>query len=69
MELYCCHRVSTHLQLNMYIYIYIIEGRGGMIGTIVLRTLEGNKITRPIQLVIQLEFDQGGEDVEDLLSS
>jgi hypothetical protein len=40
-----------------------------MIHTVVLRTPEGNKITHPIQLVIPLEVDQGGEDVEELLSS
>ena len=39
-----------------------------MIRTVVLRTPEGNKITRPIQLV-GLEVDQGGEDVEEHLSS
>ena len=27
---------------------------------------EGNVLVRPIQLVIPLEVDQGGEDVEDL---
>jgi hypothetical protein len=43
----------------------LMEGRDGMIRTVVLRTPEGNKITRPIQLVIPLEVDQGGEDVED----
>jgi hypothetical protein len=47
----------------------LIEGRDGMIRTVVLRTPEGNKITRPIQLVIPLEVDQGGEDVEERLSS
>ena len=46
----------------------LIEGRDGMIRTVVLRTPEGNKITRPIQLVIPLEVDQGGEDVEERLS-
>jgi len=47
----------------------LIEGRGGMIHTVVLRTPEGNRITRPIQLVIPLEVDQDGEDVEEILSS
>jgi len=46
----------------------LIEGRDGMICTVVLRTPEGKKITRPIHLVIPLEVDQGGEDVEELLS-
>jgi hypothetical protein len=46
----------------------LIEGRDGTISTVVLRTPEGNKITRPIQLVIPLEVDQGGEDVEECLS-
>jgi hypothetical protein len=39
-----------------------------MICTIVLHTPEGNKITPLIQLVIPLEVDQGGEDVEEYLS-
>ena len=47
----------------------IIEGRDGRMLTVVLRTPEGNKIVRPIQLVIPLEVDQGGEDVEERLSS
>jgi hypothetical protein len=47
----------------------LIEGRDGRIRTVVLRTPEGRKITRPIQLVIPLEVDQGGEDVEECLSS
>ena len=47
----------------------LIEGRDGMIRTAVLRTREGRKITRPIQLVIPLEVDQGGEDVKECLSS
>jgi hypothetical protein len=46
----------------------LIEGRDGRVRTIVLRTPEGNNITRPIQLVIPLEVDQGGEDVEECLS-
>ena len=46
-----------------------IERQDGMIRTFVLRTPEGNKITRLIQLVNPLEFDQGGEDVEERLSS
>jgi hypothetical protein len=47
----------------------LIEGRDGKIRTVVLRMPEGRKITRPIQLVIPLEVDQGGEDVEECLSS
>jgi hypothetical protein len=47
----------------------LIEGRDGKIRTAVLRNPEGNKLTRPIQLVIPLEVDQGGEDVEEYLSS
>ena len=47
----------------------LIEGRDGMIRTVVFRTAEGNKITRPIQLVTPLKVDQGGEDVEERLSS
>jgi len=46
----------------------LIEGRVGRIRTVVLRTPEGNEITRPIQLVVPLEVDQGGEDVEECLS-
>jgi len=37
----------------------LIEGRDGMTRTVVLRTPEGNKISRPIKLVIPLEVDQG----------
>jgi hypothetical protein len=37
----------------------LVEGRYGIIRTVLLRTLEGNKITRPIHLVIPLEVDQG----------
>ena len=39
-------------------------GRDGRIRTVLLRTPEGNRISRPVQLVIPLEIDQGGEDVE-----
>jgi hypothetical protein len=46
----------------------LIEGRDGRMRTVVLRTPEGDKITLPIQLVIPLEVDQGGEDVEERLS-
>ena len=30
---------------------------------VALQTSDGHKVTRPIQLVIPLEVDQGGEDV------
>ena len=45
----------------------LIEGRDGMIHKVVIRTPERNKITRPIQLVIPMEVNQGGEDVEEYL--
>jgi hypothetical protein len=47
----------------------LVKGRDGMIRTVVLRTPDGNKITHPIQLVIPLEVDQGGGDVDECLSS
>jgi hypothetical protein len=47
----------------------LMEGRDGKIRSAVFRPPEGNRITRPIQLVIPLEVDQGGEDVEECLSS
>jgi hypothetical protein len=46
----------------------LIEGRDGKIRTAVIRNPEGNKLTRPIQLVIPLEVDQCGEDVEEYVS-
>ena len=39
------------------------KGRDGQVSTVVHRTSDGRQITRPIQLVIPLEVDQGGEDV------
>jgi hypothetical protein len=32
---------------------------------VILRTPDGGLLARPVQLVIPLEVDQGGEDVED----
>jgi len=40
-------------------------GRDGKTRTVNLRTQDGGRLARPVQLVIPLEFDQGGEDVED----
>jgi hypothetical protein len=40
-------------------------GRDGVKTTAVLREANGTILVRPIQLVIPLEVDQGGEDVED----
>jgi len=40
-------------------------GRDGVTRTVVLRGANGTVLVRPIQLVIPLEIDQGGEDVED----
>jgi hypothetical protein len=39
--------------------------RDGAKRTAVLRAADGRVIVRPLQLVIPLEIDQGGEDVED----
>jgi hypothetical protein len=41
------------------------EGRDGVARTVVLRGANGTILVRPIQLVIPLEIDQGGEDVGD----
>jgi len=40
-------------------------GRDGKTRTVILRTQDGGRLARPVQLVIPLEVDQGGEDVED----
>jgi hypothetical protein len=40
-------------------------GRDGVKRTAVVREANGTILVRPIQLVIPLEVDQGGEDVED----
>jgi hypothetical protein len=40
-------------------------GRDGLVRTAILSTAEGRTIVRPIQLVIPLEVDQGGEDVRE----
>jgi hypothetical protein len=41
------------------------QGRDGKTRTVILRTPDGGRLTRPVQLVIPLEVDQGGEDVKD----
>ena len=43
----------------------LIPGRDGQIQTVQLRLTDRTKISRPVQLVIPLEIDQGGKDVED----
>jgi hypothetical protein len=40
-------------------------GRDGKTSTVILRTQDGGRLGRPVQLVIPLVVDQGGEDVED----
>jgi len=40
-------------------------GRDGKTRTVILRTQDGGRLARPVQLVIPLEVDQGGEDVVD----
>jgi hypothetical protein len=42
---------------------YNMKGRDGQLQMVVLQTSDGYQITCPIQLVIPLEVDQGGEDV------
>ena len=41
-------------------------GRDGKVRTVILRTQDGGRLVRPVQLVIPLEVEQGGEDVEDV---
>jgi hypothetical protein len=41
------------------------EGRDHKVRTVTLRTPEGRRFSRPVQLVVPLEVDQGGEDVEE----
>jgi hypothetical protein len=43
----------------------LLEGRDHKVRTVLLRTPEGRKFSRPVQLVIPLEIDQGGEDVKE----
>ena len=43
----------------------LLQGRDGQIQTISYRLPDRTKISRPVQLVIPLEIDQGGEDVKD----
>jgi len=57
-----------HLRGRAHIDV-LRKRRDGQVRTVVLRTSDGRQITRPIQLVIPLEVDQGGEDVEECLSS
>lgn len=41
------------------------SGRDAVIRTVIVRDANGETLARPIQLVIPLEIDQGGEDVEN----
>jgi len=66
--LFCCKKTSARVHVEKALIEQLIEGRDGMIRKVVIRSTEGNNITRPIQLVIPLEFKQGGEDVEKCLS-
>ena len=43
----------------------LIPGRDSQIRTVYLRLPDRANISRPVQLVIPLEIDQVGEDVED----
>jgi len=43
----------------------LLQGRDDQIRTVSLRLPERTKISRPVQLVIPLEIDQGVEDVKD----
>jgi hypothetical protein len=44
----------------------LITGRDGHIRTVNLRLPDRTRISRPVQLVIPLEIDQGGEDVKEI---
>jgi hypothetical protein len=41
------------------------EGRDHKVRTVILRTSEGRRFSRPVQLVVPFEIDQGGEDVKE----
>ena len=41
------------------------QGLDGKMRTVILRTHDGGRLARRVQLVIPLEVDQGGVDVED----
>jgi hypothetical protein len=43
----------------------LLPGRDGQIRTVNLRLPDTIKVSRPVQLVIPLEIDQGGEDVKE----
>jgi hypothetical protein len=43
----------------------LIAGRDGHIRTVNLRLPDRTRISRPVQLVIPLEIDHGGEDVKE----
>ena len=43
----------------------LLEGRDHKVWTVILRTPEGQSFSRPVQLVIPLEIDQGGKDVKE----
>jgi hypothetical protein len=41
------------------------EGRDDKVRPFFLRTPEGRRFSRPVQLLTPLEIDQGGEDVKE----
>jgi hypothetical protein len=43
----------------------LLQVRDSQIRTVTLRPTDITKISRPVQLVIPLEFDKGGEEVKD----
>jgi hypothetical protein len=42
------------------------EGRDRKVQAVILRTPEGRRFSRPVQLVIPLEIDQVAEDVKEI---
>ena len=43
----------------------LLEGKDHNVRTVMLRTSERGKFSRPVQLVVTLAVDQGGEDVKE----
>jgi len=41
------------------------EGRDQKVRTVILRTPEGRRFSRPVEMVVPLEIDQGGKDVKE----